>query len=339
MSGAETARRLLREQTVVVAHVDLPAELQLRRQFEGPGALARDYLPRCREAGIGVLIGAVFVHPSYLPDMALSMGLEQIAALMEEIDGAGGAFCLVRSARELDAALAAGQIAVFLSMEGCEPLCGNPALLRAFHALGVRLLGLTWNNRTAAADGCGEQGGGLTRMGRELAKSAWALGMALDVSHLNDAGFSELLALGDGPVFASHSNCRALCRHQRNLSDSQLRLLGARGGPIGVNQVRFLVKEKDASAEDLCQHILHIEKIAGPGRAGLGLDLARPYMEALPRPRAWWAGWKPEDEDLFQDYNAIAPLAERRLAAGRPPEAGRGVLGGNFLRFLRAALP
>ncbi len=339
MSTRETARRLHREGPVAVSHVDLPAELQLRRQYGEPGALLRDYLPRCQETGISVLVGAVFVHPSYLPEMALSMGLEQIAALLEEIDGAGGAFSLVRSGAELDAALSAGRVAVLLSMEGCEPLGGDTALLRAFHELGVRLLGLTWNGRTLAADGCLEQGRGLTRLGRALAERAWALGMALDVSHLNDAGFDELLSLGDGPVFASHSNCRALCAHPRNLTDAQLRRLGARGGPVGVNQVRFLVKEKDAALKDLCAHVLHIEEVAGPGAAALGLDLARPYMEALPRPRSFWRSWRPEDEDLLEDYGTLPLLSERLLDAGLSEEAVRGILGGNLLRFLRGVLP
>ncbi len=339
MSAAETARLLHRQQPLVVAHVDLPAELHLRREYGEPGALARDYLPRCRAAGIGVLIGAVFVHPSYLPDMALSMSLEQIAALKAELDEAGDAFRLVGTASELDAALKEGRVAILLSMEGCEPLGRSPSLLRLFFDLGVRLLGLTWNGRTAAADGCGEPGGGLTRMGRALVETAWGLGMALDVSHLNDAGFSDLLSLGGGPVFASHSNCRALCPHPRNLTDAQLRALGARGGVIGVNQVRFLVREGGAALPDLRNHVLRIEEVAGPGHAGLGLDLARPYMEALPRPRAFWDGWRPEDEDLLPDYDALPALTEALLDAGLSPESARGVLGGNFLRFLRAALP
>lgn len=339
MNGPERAARLHHEQPLVVAHVDLPAELQLRRQYGEPGALLRDYLPRCQKAGIGVLIGAVFVHPAYLPDMALSMGLEQIAALLAEIEGSGGAFRLVRTARELDECLNAGKVAVLLSMEGCEPLGRSPSLLRVFYELGVRLLGLTWNHRTAAADGCAEQGGGLTRMGRELAETAWGLGMALDVSHLNDAGFNGLLALGNGPVFASHSNCRALCPHPRNLTDSQLRRLAARGGVAGVNQVRFLVKEKDAAPEDLLAHILYMEKAAGPGVAGLGLDMARPYMEALPRPRALWNGWDPGEDDLLSDYDALFHLTAALLDAGLDEDTVRGILGGNFLRFLRGALP
>lgn len=339
MTGLERAASLHREQHLVVAHVDLPAELQLRRQYGEGGVLLRDYLPRCRRAGIGVIIGAVFVHPAYLPDMALTMGLEQIAALYAEIEESGGAFKLVRTARELDTSLSNGQIAILLSMEGCEPLGRSPVLLRVFSELGVRLLGLTWNHRTAAADGCSEQGGGLTRMGRELVEQAWSLGMALDVSHLNDAGFDDLLSMGNGPVFASHSNCRTLCPHPRNLTDEQLKQLAARNGVAGVNQTRFLVREKDAALEDLLAHVLYMEQIAGPGFTGLGLDLARPYMEALPRPHAVWKKWDPAEEDIFADYEALYHLTAALLDAGLNEPAVKGILGGNFLRFLRGALP
>lgn len=134
------------------------AELQLRRQAGESGALLARYLPRCRAAGIRVLIGAVYVHPSYLPEMALRTALAQIGALLAEIKESRHAFQLVKDAAELDAALADGRIAVLLAMEGTEPLCGSAELLLPFYTLGVRLLGLTWNGRTQAADGCGLPG-------------------------------------------------------------------------------------------------------------------------------------------------------------------------------------
>ena len=341
MSRREEALALHRACPVVVGHADLPAELQLRRQAGESGALLARYLPRCRAAGIRVLIGAVYVHPSYLPEMALRTALAQIGALLTEIKESRHAFQLVKDAAELDAALADGRIAVLLAMEGTEPLCGSAELLLPFYTLGVRLLGLTWNGRTQAADGCGLPGAGLTPFGRELAQAAWSLGMILDVSHLNDAGFDDLLALGGGPVLATHSNCRALCRHARNLDNAQLQSLGRRGGVIGINQVRFLARSPGSAGtlEDLCRQIFHIEQQAGPGSAGLGLDLARDYMEALPRPRAFWQSWNPEEEDILRNYGQLPELTALLLEHGMDRGAVSGVLGGNFLRFLRRHLP
>lgn len=340
MHGLETALRLHQTNPVVVSHVDLPAELQLRRQYGQRGTLRDIYASRCRAAGIRVMVGAVFVHPSYLPEMALSMAMEQIAALLAEIAESEGRFCLVRSAGELDRALENGQIAILLSLEGSEPLGRTPPLLRAFHAMGVRLLGLTWNDRTMAADGCAVPGRGLTPLGREFAAAAWDLGMILDVSHLNDAGFSDLLALGGGPIIASHSNCRQLCAHPRNLTDAQIVQLAAYGGVIGINQVRFLAQRAGSPGDmsDLCAQLQHIERLCGPGHAGLGLDLARDYMEALPKPRGFWQTWDPNEEDILAGYSDLIRLSAMLLDGGTAPGEVIDIMGGSFLRVLRAAL-
>ncbi|MCI8525351.1 MAG: membrane dipeptidase [Oscillospiraceae bacterium] len=336
MTARERAAALHRAVPSAVGHVDLPAELELARQYGRRGVLS-SYVPRLQAAGIRALIGAIFVHPQYLPEMALSSALGQTAALLAELEECRD-FALVRTAGELDAALDAGRIAVVLSMEGAEPLARSPELLRPFHALGLRLLGLTWNHRNHAADGCALSGG-LTPAGRALAEAAWDLGLILDVSHLSDAGFWELLSLGDGPVLASHSNCRALCAHPRNLTDAQLIQLGRRGGVIGVNQVRFLVREGPCGLADLADHLLHIEAVSGPGHAALGLDLARDYTQALPKPRAFWETWDLAAEDLLPDYDALPALTACLLERGAGQDTVTGILGGSLLSFLRRHLP
>ena len=182
---------------IAVAHADLPAELDLRRRAGERQVLLRSYLPRFQTAGVGLVVGAVFVHPNFLPEMALSSALSQVEAVRAEIEDSGGAFALAETAADLDRAAAAGRIALVLSMEGAEPLGAAPELLAPFFRLGVRLLGLTWNGRNAFADGCAEEGG-LTAAGRELAGLAWRLGMILDVSHLSDQSLADLLARTGG---------------------------------------------------------------------------------------------------------------------------------------------
>ena len=321
-----------------VAHADLPAALQLRRRAGARHTLRDRWLPELRAAGVGLVVGAVFVHPLFLPEGALRAALEQVDAVLEEAADCGAA--VVTTAAELDAAVAAERLALVLALEGAEPLT-SPALLGPFFRLGVRLLGLTWNGRNAYADGCSLDGG-LTAAGRDLARAAWALGMALDVSHLSDAGFRELLALGDGPVLASHSNCRALCGHRRNVTDGQLAALGARGAVVGVNQVRFLARRPGSpgTLDDLCAHLLRTEAVAGRGTACLGLDLARGYDEAVPRPLDdWRARAAAEPEDILEGFGAIRRLEARLLAGGLPPADVDGIVGGNLTAFLRRALP
>ena len=325
---------------IAVAHADLPAELLLRHQAGERDVLMRSYLPRLRVAEVGLLMGAVFVHPAFLPEMALSSALGQVEAIRTEIDGSGGACALVTTAAELEDVLAAGKIAVVLSMEGAEPLGRTPELLRPFFRLGVRLLGLTWNGRNAFADGCGETGG-LTAAGRELVAQARRLGMILDVSHLSDRALSDVLDGDDGPVLASHSNCRRLCDHRRNLTDEQLSRLGRRGAVIGVNQVRFLCRRpgSEGTLEDLCAHLLHTEAVAGAGSACLGLDFARDYTEALPKPKSFWDTWDPAEEDVLPGWENLTALRPRLADMGLSMERIDGILSGNLVEFLRKYLP
>jgi membrane dipeptidase len=313
---------------LVLGHDDLAAELYWRRKYGETGALAAR-LGEYRAAGVGAIVSSVFVQPELLPEQGLRAALGEIDALEEEIALCGGRARLVRTAAALDAALGDGALAVVLSLEGAEPLGADEALLRVFHRLGVSILGLTWNGRNAAADGCHERAG-LTGFGRTLLREAASLGMALDVSHLDDAGFSEALGLFPGPVLASHSNCRALTAHPRNLTDGQIAALAARDGVIGLNQINFLAARPGSSgtADDLRAHLARLLALAGPEHVGLGPDFARRYAESVPKPRALRES--DEEEDILPDYAALAALTE-----GAP----EGVRGGNFLRFLRRALP
>jgi len=313
---------------MVLGHDDLAAELYWRRKYGRSGVLAAR-LEEYRAAGVGAVVSSVFVQPELLPEQGLRAALGEIDALEEELALCGGGARLVRTAAALDAALADGALAVVLSLEGAEPLGADAALLRVFHRLGVSILGLTWNGRNAAADGCAGPAG-LTAFGRALLDEAASLGMALDVSHLNDAGFSEALGRFPGPVLASHSNCRALTAHPRNLTDAQIAALAARDGVIGLNQIRFLaaLPGSRGTADDLRAHLGRLLALAGPEHVGLGPDFARRYTESVPKPRAFWESYG--EEDVLPGYAALAAFAD-----GAPP----GVRGGNFLRFLRRALP
>ncbi|MGO5114126.1 dipeptidase [Candidatus Avoscillospira sp. LCP25S3_F1] len=324
---------------VAVSHDDFPAVLALCRAAGTNGYLRSYYLPRFRHAGVELVIGAVFVHPSTPPGAALENALEQLAAVEAEVAASGGAFALVTTAAELEDARRRGQIALVLSLEGADPLGGTSVLLPILHRLGVRLLGLTWNGRNAFADGC-DFSGGLTAAGRDLIYRVWDLGLAVDVSHLSDTGLQEVLSLGRGPVLASHSNCRTLCPHRRNLTDSQLTALGRRDGVVGLNQVSFLVRRQHTrdGLDDLCAHLLHIWDRTG-GRACLGLDFAREYGEAVSRRRTYWLHWDPSQEDLLDGWGGLAALEDRLRERGFPPEALEAVFYTNLWNFLHRILP
>jgi membrane dipeptidase len=171
-----------------------------------------------------------------------------------------------------------------LSLEGAEPLRGDLDLLELFFRLGVRAMGLTWNGRNALADGVGESiaGGGLTSIGRLAIAKMNDLGMLVDVSHLSEAGFWDVVSTCRGPFIASHSNAKALCPHGRNLCDDQLRAVAAAGGVVGLNfYPPFLVSDGEAGITDVLRHADHMLSVMGRGHVGLGSDYDG--VNALPR--------------------------------------------------------
>lgn len=167
-----------------------------------------------------------------------------------------------------------GKIATVLTVEGGEAIHGRLENLRLFHRLGVRAMTLTWNATNELASPAMRRGRkGLTPLGREVVGEMCRIGIAPDVAHLNDAGIDELLSIATVPVFASHSNARAVCSHPRSLSDEHIRAIAKQGGVVCVNfYPPQLAEKKHASVSDIVKHIAHIAGIAGIGAVGLGSD-------------------------------------------------------------------
>lgn len=168
-----------------------------------------------------------------------------------------------------------GKISALLSIEGCEALEGSIEKLHSLYDMGIRLATLTWNYKNCVATGVGESslGGGLTDFGKEAVREMERLGIIVDVSHLSDEGFYDVERLADKPFIASHSNCRAVCGHQRNLTDDQLRIIGQRGGIVGLNMcVSFLNSEGKAGTDDIIRHMEHMLDTCGEDSICLGCD-------------------------------------------------------------------
>lgn len=181
---------------------------------------------------------------------------------------------LITSFNKLNDLLQGEKIGALLTVEGGEALQGDIRILRVLHRLGVRSLCLTWNNRNEIADGVAEMetGGGLTNFGREVVREMNRLGMLIDVSHLAERGFWDVLELSEAPVIASHSNARAVWDHPRNLTDEQIRGIAQKGGIIGINFVAEFVGPKGCNLEHLWQHIDHICSLVGDDFLGFGSD-------------------------------------------------------------------
>ncbi|MBP3965178.1 dipeptidase [Paenibacillus lignilyticus] len=215
-------------------------------------------------------------------------------------------------------------IGAMLSLEGADGLHGDLAMLRILYELGVRALGLTWNYANWGADGAMEpRGGGLTKKGRALVKECDRLGILLDVSHLSDNAFWEMIKVSTKPLIASHSNCRSLCAHPRNLADDQLKALIEREGMIGITFVpQFVATHHAAAIADVLRHIERICELGGEELLMFGSDFdgIEAHVQELAHPG-----------ELYNLQNALLTrYSEERVDA---------FLAGNALRFLVKHLP
>ncbi len=178
-----------------------------------------------------------------------------------------------RTADDLYMARQQHKSAAFLSIEGAELLQTEEDVRLALDA-GVRIVTLTWNHRSRY--GCGaatDNTAGLTAEGVRLARTLSENGVILDVSHLSERGFWDLMEHTEGPILATHSNSRAICPHLRNLTDEQFSAICARGGRVGINfYVPFLTQAEHADCDDIVRHIDHFCSLGGEKNLCIGAD-------------------------------------------------------------------
>lgn len=167
-----------------------------------------------------------------------------------------------------------GETCMMLSIEGGEIIGDSLDTLRAYRAKGVRLFGLTWNHENLIAyPHCGQGQHGLKPFGWNVVRTCEELGIAVDVAHLGEGGFWDLIFNADKPIMTSHSCCRKLRNHTRNLTDDQIRALIDMGGWMGINfYTAFLTDAKDATAETVVDHIAHVADLGGIENVGFGSD-------------------------------------------------------------------
>jgi membrane dipeptidase len=265
-------------------HYDLLMDLFEKR--DRADVLEADYLADFQAGGIGVVGAAIYLEDKYLPEMGLRVALDQISLLQAAV-ARSPAFAICRTYPEIVAARAGGQIALIITMEGVEPLGSDLHLLRIFHALGLRALGLTHARRNAAAEGgvfapSGSSPHGLTAFGRALVAECEALGIILDLAHINPAGFDEIVALTTKPLIVSHTNARHYYDIERNISDDQIRKIGQRGGVIGINAVLVSPNASDSHLDRYIDHIVHVRDLIGIDGVGIGFDFFEAIFRAMP---------------------------------------------------------
>ncbi|BBH20793.1 diguanylate cyclase [Paenibacillus baekrokdamisoli] len=212
----------------------------------------------------------------YIPDeMEKSMVpiLQSIDLFNRKVLTAPGV-TFVRTSQDAAKLIHRGSIGAMLSLEGADGLQGDPAMLRILYKLGVRAIGLTWNHANWAADGVLEpRQGGLTKKGMAIVEECNSLDILVDVSHLCEQSFWDVVNKSTKPLLASHSNMRSVCNHPRNLTDDQARAMIAMDGLIGLTFVpQFVSSGGAATIDDVLKHVEHLCELGGKDHLMFGSD-------------------------------------------------------------------
>lgn len=223
---------------------------------------------------------------------------------------------------DMEKAFTSGKAGGILAVEGGAVLAGDLKRIEKIAADGVKFLTLTWNGKNEIGSG-NVTAEGLSGFGREAVAELERCGVVIDVSHLNDQGFEDLVKVAKKPFIATHSDVRAMCGHKRNLTDDQFREIVRRGGIVGVNFcTMFLNDDKDkADFPDLLRHVEHMLELGGEDTIAMGSDFdgctTPPGMNSIEK---------------------LADIAAYLVREGIPQNVVDKIMGGNAYEFLRRTL-
>lgn len=349
-------------------HSPMPTGIESRPESQSQSGHVD--LPRLRRGGVGALfLGVVVRDSAYDPaagpvsgPRAVSAALVQIAAAHKLAEDLPGEFAFCVTAEEVRSARRHDKIAVLIGLEGGHMISNSLAILRMYARLGARYMTLTHFYNTDWADSSGDQPRhhGLSELGREVVREMNRLGMLVDISHVSDKTFWATREVSRAPLIASHSSCRAIAGHVRNLSDDMIRAVASGGGVVAINYhvpyldqartdylsraqplLRTLVARYPGESnqgrrlEELARelgpppavawttivdHIDHVVKLVGPDHVALGSDFDGALM--------------PEGMD---DVSQVPKITHELVRRGYGDRDIRKILGENVLRIMGSA--
>lgn len=196
----------------------------------------------------------------------------ELVTVQREVYNNRDIISLCYSAKQIEENLNKGKMSAILTIEGPAGFGYSPEMLESLYQAGFRISTLGWNEKNELT-GSNVTGGGLTDLGRAYVKEAQRLGILVDVSHISDEGFYDIMDITEAPVIATHSNSRSICGHRRNLTDDQFRQIVKTGGVAGINQFALFLGEKP-TLDTVCDHIFHFLELDPSGKSiALGGDL------------------------------------------------------------------
>lgn len=308
---------------IVDAHCDT-ISLLLEKECELNENNLHIDLKRMSMVGGYVQFFAAFIDAQNIVGNPLANALAQIDKLYEQINKYSNEIEIAFSYNDILRITEDKKCAGIMSIEGGEALEGSLATLRMLYKLGVRSVCLTWNYQNEIASGVGsESDNGLSDFGIEVINEMNKLGMIIDVSHLGERGFWDVIDNIKKPIIASHSNAKKICGHRRNLTDEQIIALAKNGGVTGINfYPRFLNDEGNAAITDILRHIDHIASLVGTKHIGFGSDFDG--IEITPYD--------------VEDVTKVSAIINQLGKLNYSDEEINDIAGGNFLRVIKEVL-
>jgi membrane dipeptidase len=366
---SERARRIHRSAIVVDTHADTPQRMLFDSKFDlgvrhSDGSID---IPRMREGGLDAEFFSIWVSSDITGPPAAKRALDLIDAVREAARTHPDALQLATTVADIRRAAAAHKTAVLMGMEGGHMIDDDLRLLRDYAALGVRYLTLTHfkNNNWADSSTDKPAHNGLTTFGKDVIRELNRLGVMVDVSHVSDKTFYDAIEVSRVPVIASHSSCRAISNHRRNMSDDMMRALAANGGVIMINyEASFLSDEyrkaEAAEGPDVVAQLRSMEKECDGDDACATLAMNRVGRELMQSGKLPRVSWEKIVEHIdhavkvagvdhvglgsdfdgatmpigMEDASKLPRLTDALLKRGYSDADVEKILGGNILRVM-----
>jgi len=324
-------------------------------------------IPRMREGGMNAIFFSIWIDGRTLGPPAIQKALDQIDAVHENVrrNSKDMAFC--RTADEVRHAHAQGKIAALIGVEGGHMIGNDVRMVRIFGDLGVRYMTLShfYNDEWADSSTDKPAHNGLTDYGKEIVREMNRQGIMVDISHVSDKTFYDALETSKAPLIASHSSCRVLCNHVRDMSDEMIKALAAKGGVIQINYEMSFIDQayKDASDKlsgGVVAIIDQLKKECGDDEACIGKRMTEMQKQAVAEGKLPHVSWERIIDHIdhavklvgadhvglgsdfdgasmpegMEDASQLPKITEALMRKGYSDDDIRKILGGNLLRVM-----
>lgn len=317
-------------------HSDIFSDVRYKREAGETQVLKNHHLERLQKGGIG---GACFViwadtFNGFDPKDEMDAIVKAIQAEMAETED----FVLVHNRAEAEAAQKAGKFAILLGIEGLAGIGEDLSKIDVLYEIGARHAMLTWNEENALATGVkGNPDRGVTDLGRKAIKIIQDKKMILDVSHLNETSFWDVMDASNGPILASHSNAKALAGAARNLTDDQLKAIRDVDGLVGLNSFGDFISDNKAEqdVDHLVNHASYIADKIGVEHLGFGFD----FFEFISADSM--KSYSDQDDSRLkgmEDCSHVPVMIEKMRKAGFTEKDLEMISGGNWLNLIQRVM-